>query len=252
MAMDPEYAVYPFGDAALIVETADEISESTYRRIKGLAEAIAENPPKALIETIPSYRSLLVAYDSLQADYASMEGAILSLISREEASGEASAKLISETVRIPVCYEYPHSLDLDEVARYTGLKPGEVVELHSANTYLVYMLGFTPGFPYLGGMSERIATPRRLSPRTKIPGGSVGIADRQTGIYPMESPGGWNIIGRTPLSLFDHTREPPALLKAGNYIRFYPISSDEFDRIASDVGRGAWSPEIEKIRRGEA
>ena len=248
MAMDPDYIVYPFGDAALIVETTDEISESAYRRIRGLAEAVAKSPPAALIELIPSYRSLLVTYDSLLADYASMEGAILSLISRVGVFTEPA----TEIVRIPVCYESPHSLDLDEVARHTGLKPEEVVELHSANAYLVYMLGFTPGFPYLGGMSERIATPRRLSPRTKIPAGSVGIADRQTGIYPMESPGGWNIIGRTPLSLFDHTREPPALLKAGQYIQFYPINADEFDRIASDVGRGAWSPEIEKTRRGEA
>jgi inhibitor of KinA len=246
--MNTDYAIHPFGDSALIVETADEISEAAYGRIRGLAEVVAQNPPEALIELIPAYRSLLVMYDSLLADYASMESAIHSLIPRVEPfKGPAS-----EIARIPVCYESPHCMDLDEVANHAGLKPREVVELHSANTYLVYMLGFTPGFPYLGGMSERIATPRRPSPRTKIPAGSVGIADRQTGIYPMESPGGWNIIGRTPVPLFDHAREPPALLRAGQYIRFYPISPDEFDRIARDVSRGTWTPDIEKASRGEA
>ena len=244
--MDAEYSLYPFGDAALIAETTEEISESAYRRIQGLARAITENPPKGVLELIPAYRSLLVVYDSLFTDYSSMETMIRGLTSYVEVVVDPAV----EIVRIPVCYESPYCLDLEEVARHTGLSPREVVELHTAGTYLVYMIGFTPGFPYLGGMSERIAAPRRLSPRTRIPAGSVGIADRQTGIYPMASPGGWNIIGRTPTTLFDPAREPPALLKAGQYIHFDPICSDEFDRIAQAISRGAWLPEMGKAARG--
>jgi inhibitor of KinA len=244
--MDAAYSLYPFGDAALIVETTEEISESAFGRIQGLARAISDSPPSAVLELIPAYRSLLVVYDSLLSDYPTMERAVLSRVAEVGLLPEPAM----EVVRIPVCYESPYSLDLDEVSRHAGLSAGEVVRLHAAPTYMVYLLGFTPGFPYLGGMSEMIATPRRLSPRAKISAGSVGIADGQTGIYPMESPGGWNIIGRTPVPLFNHAREPPALLRAGQRLRFYPIDPDEFERIARAASDGAWLPEVETTGRG--
>lgn len=239
--MEPEYSIYPFGDAALIVETAEEISESSYRRIQGLAGAIAASPPKALREILPAYRSILVVYDALVADYGAMERAIKDLVG----GAESLASGPGEIIRIPVCYESPYCLDLSDVARHAGLSEGEVIEIHAARPYLVYMLGFTPGFPYLGGMSEKIATPRRQSPRVSIPAGSVGIADRQTGIYPIESPGGWNIIGRTPVPLFDPSHSPPALLRPGLSIRFYPIGAAEFERVGSAARRGEWIPEFE-------
>jgi len=244
--MEKDYRIFPYGDAALILETAEEISESAYRRIRGIAETIAVNQPKGLKELIPAYRSLLVVYDPLVSDFASLESQIISLAARAAESPEPAAQIVC----IPVCYKSPYAMDMADVARHTGLMPEEIVALHSSETYLVYMLGFTPGFPYLGGMTERIAAPRRSSPRTRIPAGSVGIADRQTGIYPLESPGGWNIIGRTPAVLFDYSREPPALLRAGQYIRFHPISSNEFVRIEQEISRGVWTPDIEKTHGG--
>ncbi|HEV3410347.1 MAG TPA: 5-oxoprolinase subunit PxpB [Chthoniobacterales bacterium] len=135
-------------------------------------------------------------------------------------------------VAIPVCYEREFALDLDAVARHTGLSPDEVVQRHSAARYVVGCVGFTPGFPYLSGLPPELATPRRTAPRTQVPAGSVGIGGAQSGIYPQVSPGGWNIIGRTPLRLFDLAQNPPALLQAGNRVRFRAISRAEFDATA--------------------
>ena len=238
--MTAEYAFFPYGDGALIVETSEEISEAAYGRIRGLKDALEADRPDALLEIIPAYRSLLVVYDPLKSDYPSMEARVKSCASH----AFLASSMRKEIVLIPVCYQGEYAPDLGDVARHAGLSESEVVKAHASGTYLVYMLGFTPGFPYLGGMSERIAAPRRPSPRTKIPAGSVGIADRQTGIYPVESPGGWNIIGRTPARLFDPGRENPVLLRAGQYIRFFPITADEYQGISEAVQAGAWKPEI--------
>jgi inhibitor of KinA len=236
-----EYSVHPYGEAALIVETTENIAESTFKRIRCLTGLLEATPTQALQELIPAYNSLLVVYDPVKADYAAMEAWVSGLVARVESTPAAPVRII----RIPVCYEDPHAPDLEDVARHAGLEAREVVGIHSTGTYLVYMLGFTPGFPYLGGMSERIATPRRPSPRTRIPAGSVGIAGSQTGIYPMASPGGWNIIGRTPVPLFDHSRQSPALLAPGQYVHFYPVDRGGFERIAAEVARGEWRAEVE-------
>ena len=135
------------------------------------------------------------------------------------------------TVEIPVCYGGDYGPDLEFVAQHNSLTEEKVVAIHSAADYLVYMIGFAPGFPYLGGMSEQIAAPRRESPRLQIPAGSVGIAGAQTGVYPIETPGGWQLIGRTPLELFRPTEDPPTRLRAGDIVRFRPITSEEFDRL---------------------
>jgi inhibitor of KinA len=136
---------------------------------------------------------------------------------------------VARTVEIPVCYDPKFALDLEHVARHAQISPSEVVELHSAADYRVHCLGFTPGFPYLAGLPKKLATPRRVTPRKEIPGGSVAIGGAQAGIYPQRSPGGWNVIGRTPLRLFDPQKDPPALLRSGDRVRFRPIKQDEFE-----------------------
>jgi KipI family sensor histidine kinase inhibitor len=227
-----EYSIHPFGDSALIVEAAEEISGSINAWIHALARVLESARPDGLLELIPAYNSLLAVYDPLIAEYRSMEAEVRKLIAGTVPATEAGAVIVD----IPVCYEQPYAPDLEELAHRTGLSCGEVVAMHGEPLYLVYMLGFTPGFPYLGGMSDRIATPRRSSPRTRIPAGSVGIAGSQTGIYPIASPGGWNIIGRTPVVLFDSRKNPPALLAPGQRLRFRAIDAAEFERLSAGDG----------------
>lgn len=242
MKLTPE--TYPYGDSALTILFGEEISETAYVRVRGLLAALEADPPEGMRELIPAYNSLLVVYDPEKTDFSALDRAVRSRAALLEVATETKTRI----VRIPVCYEAPHAMDLEEVARHTGLSTDEVVSIHSSGTYLVYMLGFTPGFPYLGGMDGRIAAPRRASPRTRIPAGSVGIADRQTGIYPQDSPGGWNIIGRTPAVLFDPARTPPSLLEAGLSIRFRPIPARDFEDLASAASAGRWRPEVEEER----
>lgn len=238
--MNDTLTVHPYGEAALTAVFGDGISEALYRRVRALASSLQADPPEGVVELIPAYNSLLVVYDSRAIAYENLAGIVRD---RAHRSAEASPGP-SRVARIPVCYESPHAPDLEDVARHAGLSPGEVVSIHSAGLYLVYMLGFTPGFPYLGGLDDRIAAPRRATPRTRIPAGSVGIADRQTGIYPQASPGGWNLIGRTPAILFDPARTPPALLSAGLYLRFTPISAAEFEDLSAAAAADRWRPEI--------
>ena len=143
-------------------------------------------------------------------------------------------------VEIPTLYGGEYGPDLDHVADHNGLTPEEVIQIHSSADYLVYMMGFTPGFPYLGGMSENIATPRLQTPRTAIPAGSVGIAEQQTGVYPIESPGGWQLIGRTPVQLFDPQRDPPVVVEAGDFIRFAPITETTYYVVQQQVQVGSY------------
>ena len=150
-----------------------------------------------------------------------------------------SAQVRSEeggrVVELPVLYGGEYGPDIEKVAEHAGMAVDEMIGLHSGTGYLVYMLGFTPGFPYLGGLDDRLATPRVATPRLRIPAGSVGIAESQTGVYPLTSPGGWNIIGRTPLALFDPTREPPSLLAPGDVVRFVPLDGpEEYARVAEE------------------
>jgi inhibitor of KinA len=190
-----------------------------------------------VVEVAPAYTTVTVFYDPLRAMAAGapMENVFgwFEQQIREAASkaGKIRANSISTSViEIPVCYEAEFAFDLSEVARRAGLSVKEVVDLHSAAEYRVHCIGFTGGFPFLGGLPQKIATPRRETPRKDIPAGSVGIGGKQTGIYPIKSPGGWNIIGRTPLRLFDSQKNPPARLRPGDRVRFRSISRDEFKR----------------------
>ena len=216
------------GDQAVLVELGDEINPETNARVHSLARAIEEAGVEGVVDLIPAYDSLLVQYDVRVVTMGELQARIVQLDSERLESLEGG-----RVVELPVLYGGEHGPDIDRVAEHAGIPVDEVIGLHSGTDYPVYMLGFTPGFPYLGGLDERLATPRVATPRLEIPGGSVGIAESQTGVYPLTSPGGWNIIGRTPLSLFDPTREPPSLLTPGDLVRFVPLDGpEEYARVA--------------------
>lgn len=221
----------PSGDSGLIIELGNEISKDINRKIRALSHWIEMNRFEEIIEIIPTYTTVLIIYNPLKITYKQ-------LVNRLQNIEKHIDKLRlppPEAVHIPVLYGGEYGLDIEYVANYNGLTIDEVINIHSSPNYLVYMMGFTPGFPYLGGMSERIATPRLDIPREKISGSSVGIAGRQTGIYTIDSPGGWQIIGRTPLKLFDPKKSRAVLLNAGQYVKFRPISKGEYGVISQAI-----------------
>ena len=212
------------GDRGLLVEFSAEIDLETNQKIHALCRLL-ENPlPEGVIEIIPSYRSLVLVYEPLVVDLLDLEEKLTTLYRDLECATGAN----TEIVEIPVCYGGEFGEDLEHVAMHNGLSTDEVISIHSETLYPVYMIGFTPGFPYLGGLSDKLHTPRLATPRTIVPAGSVGIANNQTGIYPIDSPGGWQLIGRCPFKLFDPLRSHPFLIKAGDHLRFTPVSRQEF------------------------
>ncbi|MGI8957385.1 MAG: 5-oxoprolinase subunit PxpB [Chthoniobacterales bacterium] len=213
--------IVPLGDSALIVRVVDSLGAV----LKTLQKLEAASLP-GVTEIAPAFASVAVFFESpgkLEAGLASVD---VALRGRTRRIKPAVRKRL---VEVPVCYDAAFALDLETVAQHCGLSPNEVVIRHAAAHYDVRCVGFTPGFPFLGGLPARLATPRREKPRTLVPAGAVGIGGPQTGIYPLPSPGGWNIIGRTPLQLFDVTREPAALLRAGDGVRFVAITREEFE-----------------------
>ena len=217
--------IKPAGDSALLISFGELIDEEINGRVHAVARAIEEAGFEWLVEVVPAYSSLLVVYDPLRVAYVEVETAIKPLLSAETESFRG------RLVEVPVVYSGQYGPDIEFVAEHNGLTVDDVVEIHSRPVYRVYFLGFLPGFSYLGGMDERIAAPRLERPRLKVPAGSVGIAGKQTGIYPLESPGGWRLIGRTPLRLFDPSKEPPTLLQPGDRVKFVPIDESEFKEI---------------------
>ena len=214
------------GEQGLIVEFGNAIDPAVNARVHRLARALAARGLEGVIETVPTYRSLLVLFDPLILPRERLDSEVEALLAVpvvEEAPGAGG-----NTVELPVLYGGEFGPDLAFVARHNGLSTEEVIAIHSSSSYLVYMLGFTPGFPYFGGMSSRLATPRLSSPRGKVPTGSVGIAGSQTGVYPVESPGGWRLIGRTPLRLFDLEAGRTFLLAPGDVVRFRPMDEEEY------------------------
>jgi inhibitor of KinA len=231
------------GEQGLVVEFGNLISPQVNARVRRLTSKIAQSKIEGVIESVPTYRSLLVYFDPLRLARSDLSKMIERLLAVENEGGKGGTDKV-RLIRVPVCYGGEFGPDLDDVARFNGLSVDEVVAIHSSRPYLVYMLGFTPGFPYLGGMSSKIATPRLEKPRTKIPQGSVGIADQQTGIYPIESPGGWRLIGRTPLKPFSPGSARPFLFAAGDYLQFVLISADEFETIAWQTQTGSYTAQI--------
>jgi KipI family sensor histidine kinase inhibitor len=221
-----------FGEAALLVELAEQPDLAVNRRVHALARSLAAAPPPGLRTLIPGYVSLLVELDPLRADPADVEALL-----RERLRGLAAASSRAGRRRkLPTVYGGASGPDLDEVAARLGLRPDEVIARHTAAEQTVYMLGFAPGFPYLGDLPPELALPRREQPRERVPVGSVAIAGRQTGVYSRETPGGWHLLGRTPVALFDEERDPPAYLGPGDRVRFVPIRPDDWDRHAGPPG----------------
>lgn len=225
------------GDTSLTVEFGNEISESINASIRAFNIALQDSRIDGIVETVPTYRSLMVHYDPEIILCDPLVEKLKGLL------GKLDSVVIppSDVLEIPVLYGGEEmGPDLAFVAEHAGKTEEEVIRIHTSTEYLIYMLGFTPGFTYLGGMSDEIATPRLKQPRVKIPAGSVGIAGAQTGVYPIDSPGGWQLIGRTPVRMYDPNRAVPILPKAGEYIRFYAIDRKEFDAIAAQEAAGGY------------
>lgn len=218
----------PFGDNALVVEFGNTISPAVNRKVIALSESIQEVGIQGVEELVGTYRSLLVRYDPLMTTCEQLVSRIKEI---ERKLKTSIVEREGKRVTFPVVYGGEYGPDLSYVARYHRLTEEQVVRLHSEVEYRVYMIGFVAGFPYLGEVADEIATPRHETPRLKVPAGSVGIAEKQTGAYPCEAPGGWQIIGRTPLKLFNPHQQPPTLVEPGDIVKFEPISEMEFKTI---------------------
>ncbi|MCY7437771.1 5-oxoprolinase subunit PxpB [Bacillus altitudinis] len=228
---------HPLGDAAIVIQAGTDISEDIHECVKQLFSCIEQHPFEGYVEAVQAFTNVTVFYEPYKvyqsaqlkqraiSPYEWVKDYIENLLEDNWQEGNQVKRRI---VDIPVCYGGELGPDLEEVARINDLTPEEVVRIHTSGTYLVYMIGFAPGFPFLGGLSEKIAAPRRQTPRMSIPKGSVGIAGKQTGVYPISTPGGWQLIGQTPLSLFRPNAERPSLLKAGDEVRFVQLSEKEF------------------------
>jgi len=223
----------PMGDQCILVRFGDKISDSTNRCAVAYARMVSELSIPGIIEIVPSYTEVAVYYNALEVDYTQ----ISEQLQKVDIVVDQQDKIERRLIRIPVCYGGQFGPDIAHVSSCNGITEEELIRIHTSTVYPVYMLGFTPGFCYLGNMSKQIACPRKSTPRNRITAGSVGIAGEQTGIYPIESPGGWQLIGRTPVKLFDPNRQPSTLTAAGDAVEFYPISEEEFRALASDGDR---------------
>jgi inhibitor of KinA len=219
----------PASDQATVVYLGEEIDLPAHQRVLKLLRLLQKNPPEWLRNLHPAYCSLMVTFDACRVDHAEVEAALRNYEKRAEAMRPPKAR----SVEIPVCYGGEFGPDLEDMAGIVRLKPSEFIELHASRTYHAYFLGFAPGFAYLGDVADEIAVPRLQTPRKKVPQGSVGIAGKQTAIYPFATPGGWILIGRTPLTLFQRDRDPMELISIGDQVRFRPISREEFHKLES-------------------
>lgn len=227
--MSGPFSIVAVGDSALVVRFDERVDALVNAHAVSLAGALASEVLDGVRDVVPAFCSVTVYFDPLRTDSRELMDRLQQL-----ASGDVSATPpTGAPIDVPVCYGGELGPDLQAVATFAGLPEQKVVQIHAAVTYRVFMIGFTPGFPYMGIVDDRIAMPRRQSPRTRVPAGSVAIAGMQTGIYPSESPGGWQLIGRTPLTVFDPGREEPFLLRAGDGVRFAPIDRTTFEVMAT-------------------
>lgn len=224
------------GDTSVAVVFGNEISTDINTKIRAFDEALAEEQIDGVYETVPTYCSLTIHYAPEKIRYEELQERLEALL----AVSHKAQKLNTIVMEIPVVYGGEYGPDLETVAAHNGMSTEDVIRIHSGAEYLIYMLGFTPGFSYMGGMDESIATPRLKTPRVLIPAGSVGIAGKQTGIYPIDSPGGWQLIGRTPVKLYDAHRDTPILLDAGLHVKFIPIDEAEYKRIETRIEQGRY------------
>jgi inhibitor of KinA len=222
----------PLGDSAVTVEFGDRIDQTLVASVAALDERLSREKEAGrlpgIVETMPTYRSLTVIFDPGLISWSALKRRILKLMSAPLESESRSAS----SWRLPVCYHADYGPDLEQVASARGLTPAQVVELHVSQSYIVYMIGFLPGFPFMGDVLPALDMPRLREPRTRVPAGSVAITGQQTAIYPWESPGGWNILGRCPLPLFDAQRTLPALLGPGDRVSFEMVSPERYEELA--------------------
>lgn len=228
------------GVDTLTLHFGDRIEVALGARIQRAAEALRQRLGHRLLDLVPSYTTLLIRYDLLQDDRASLIRDIAATLADLPESDQEAED--AEVIEIPVFYHPSVGPDLVTVAQRAGLSPEQVIERHQASLYHVFAIGFAPGFAYLGEVPAELATPRLATPRARVPAGTLGIADTQTALYPLDSPGGWNLIGRTPLRLFDPQREEPALLSAGQQVRFRAIGQDEYLSLGGRLDDLPWPP----------
>lgn len=231
-----EIKILTAGDSSLLIEFGKEISPEINQKITATVQLMKEQHIEGVVDIIPAFCSLLINYDPRVIRYDELKSRMRDLV-KMDIKAEAGRKKVYE---IPVCYGGAYGPDIENIAKHAGVSVEEVIEIHSSRDYLIYMLGFLPGFTYLGGLDERIHTPRLANPRLKINAGSVGIGGSQTGIYPMDSPGGWQLMGMTPVKTYDPSREVPILVEAGDYIRFVPVSEEEYLRIKELVDKNEY------------
>lgn len=220
---------YTAGEGALTVSFGDSINKEYSQKVFQLYHRLLQCEEKFWLDLIPAYTTLTVVYDPVTITEKSPAVWVRKFIEEILETEVKTIETLTRQVTIPVCYASEFALDASKLCKERTVSHDKLVRLHTERTYTVYMLGFLPGFPYMGSVDSRIATPRLSKPRTVVPAGSVGIAGEQTGIYPLESPGGWNIIGKTPLKLFDVLREQPVLLTPGDQVSFVAISREEFE-----------------------
>lgn len=224
------------GDSSLLIEFGEEISPEINKKITATVQLMKAQQIEGVVDLIPAFCSLLINYDPRIITYENLQKRMEHLVKLDVTAEQASKKVIE----IPVCYGGEYGPDIENIAEHAGLTVEEVIKIHSSRDYLIYMLGFLPGFAYLGGLEECLHTPRLANPRIKINAGSVGIGGSQTGIYPLDSPGGWQLLGMTPVTVYDPLREVPILYEAGEYIRFVPVDEAEYKRIKEEVENGTY------------
>ena len=229
------YRIYPCGDHAVTIELGNNIDVTVNEKVLALFHYLKEIKLNGVVDIIPSYHTITLVYDiailKKQQPGSSVYEMMCGEIQKAVTTYTTTAVTAPRLVNIPVCYDISLAPDIILLAASHQLSVEEVIQLHTAKTYRVYMIGFLPGFAYMGSVDEKIATPRKETPRTNVPAGSVGIAGTQTGIYPFDSPGGWQLIGQTPLQMFTVAKEQPCFLQPGDEIRFYAVSINEFEKL---------------------
>ncbi len=222
--------IIPASDSSLLVEFGTSISPEIYARVLALFRALQAEKQTRIRNLHPAYASLLIDFNPFEITHAELEEYVRELTELTTIATDTS----SRTISIPVCYDADFAPDLSDVAAHNGISTNDVIDLHTSTTYLVYFLGFSPGFAYLGGLDSKLHTPRLATPRKHVIAGSVGIAGEQTGVYPIDSAGGWRLIGRTPLRMFDPNADPPSRLQPGDHVQFRAISRSKFDEMENE------------------